>query len=76
MASEPKITFKLEEVLKEKGVGQTEMADSIGIRRGTITAMKKSDKVNIKYLAQIMQYLELESVDEILEYTPAEKENS
>ncbi|MBU5265720.1 helix-turn-helix domain-containing protein [Virgibacillus proomii] len=63
-----KIKIRLDEVLKEKGYTQAQLADAIGVRRATIHDLyhNKSKQIPIEVLTKIVNELNLKSVDEIL----------
>jgi len=63
----PRVKFNLDEVLKKKGIYQTDLADELGIRRSTLTGMKTARSINLHYLGKIMQRLDIKDFNEILE---------
>ena len=68
----PRVRFKLDEVLKAKGVYQTDLADKLEIRRSTLTGMKTARSINLHYLGKIMKELDITDFNEILELVTEE----
>lgn len=68
----PRVRFKLDEVLKSRGVYQTDLADKLEIRRSTLTGMKSARSINMHYLGKVMKELNIKDFNEILELVTEE----
>lgn len=64
-----KITFALDQYLKEQGVSQKKLCMEANLRESTLSSMKRSDKVNIVHLATIMEYFQEEDITKLLKVT-------
>lgn len=66
----PEIKIKLAEILKERGLTQTRLAEISGVRQASISSMVRNNTamLSLEMMAKIMKALEINSVDELLEY--------
>lgn len=63
------IKFKLKELYKTKGMTQKAISADSGIREATLSGYSKNfrSSVDLEILAKLVDYFEVDSLDEILE---------
>lgn len=70
-----KLRIRLKEVLEERGINQTELADLSGVRRPSISefATDARTTINKKQLLKIMEALNITDIRELLEIVVVSK---
>lgn len=62
------IRLKIADVLKEKGITQTELSKKAGIRQAAISELTRTDRqrVNLIHLEKIAEALDIDDITELL----------
>lgn len=63
------IEIRLYEILEERGISILEMSKALGIRYTTVYNIvhQRVDRVNLKYLYAMMDYLQIDDMNEVME---------
>ncbi|MEK3868373.1 MULTISPECIES: helix-turn-helix domain-containing protein [unclassified Paenibacillus] len=63
-----KITIRLNEVMQERGLTQTRLAEMTGVRQAAISEMSRNirEQINLKTLERIADALEIDDISELL----------
>lgn len=69
------IRLKLKEILDERHISQSQLANMTGIRQGTISDIVRGnrDGVNFEHLSKICKALEIKDLREILNFNGGNK---
>ncbi|WP_101844236.1 helix-turn-helix transcriptional regulator [Halobacillus sp. Marseille-P3879] len=65
-----------EHTLINKGIKKQTLRDELGISGATFSKMKRNESLNIDTIGLIYEYLECESIEEIVRFVPIEPEES
>lgn len=63
-----KISIRLNEVMQERGLTQTQLSKMSGVRQAAISEMSRNlrEQVNIKTLEKIAEALEIDDISELI----------
>ncbi|WP_068505650.1 helix-turn-helix domain-containing protein [Paenibacillus kribbensis] len=70
-----KLTLKLREVMKEKGVTQMELSKKANVRQAAISELCRNEReeVNLAMLTRIAQALEINDISVLMQFEKSEE---